>query len=257
MDIIQENVAKLLGMAQGNRTKELSETEKEILILKSYMSSVSSEQAIFVIRNFFTEDKRTGIEFLRIIYIYSEHLPKLREAILEEFKEELIGVAEEILMTEKPLRIARSDISKINTALRDELNEAIQVPISHNCNLPHMIETFYSDSRIDALLEIPTVQEIMKNTFSFDDIILLDDTMIQYTLREIDISDLIVALKGTSEELRDKIFKNMSHRAADSLREDMEALGPVRVSDVEFSQQGILKVVQRLSDEGFIPFKYL
>ena len=257
MDIIQENVARLLGITQGNHTKELSETEKEILMFRSYISSVSSEQAIFVIRNFFAENKRKGIEFLRIIYIYSDHLPKLREAILEEFKGELIEVAEEVLMTEKPLRVARCDISKINTALRNELNETIQVPISRNCILPHMIETFYDDSRIGALLEIPTVQEIMKNTFSFDDIILLDDIMIQYILRDIDESDLILALKGTSEELRDKIFKNMSHRSADLLREEMEVLGPVRISDVEFSQQGILKVVQRLSDEGFIPFKYL
>jgi flagellar motor switch protein FliG len=61
-----------------------------------------------------------------------------------------------------------------------------------------------------------------------------------------------VALKGASEELREKIFKNMSSRAAEMLREDLEAKGPVRISEVEAEQKEILKVVRRLSDEGQI-----
>ena len=71
-------------------------------------------------------------------------------------------------------------------------------------------------------------------------------------LREVQSESLIVALKGASETLREKIFKNMSSRAADMLREDLEAKGPVRVSEVEAEQKEILKVVRRLSDEGQI-----
>ena len=75
---------------------------------------------------------------------------------------------------------------------------------------------------------------------------------IQLILREIQSESLIVALKGANEELREKIFKNMSQRAAEMLREDLEAKGPVRVSEVEAEQKEILKVVRRLADEGQI-----
>src|SRR6266436_6612116 len=80
----------------------------------------------------------------------------------------------------------------------------------------------------------------------------LDDRAIQLLLREIQSESLIVALKGSDQALRDKIFKNMSGRAAETLREDLEAKGPVRISEVEAEQREILKVVRRLADEGQI-----
>ena len=80
----------------------------------------------------------------------------------------------------------------------------------------------------------------------------LDDRAIQLLLREVQSESLIVALKGTTEELREKIFKNMSTRAAEMLREDLEAKGPVRISEVEAEQKEILKIVRRLADEGQI-----
>ena len=78
----------------------------------------------------------------------------------------------------------------------------------------------------------------------------MEDRGIQLVLREVQSESLIVALKGASEELREKIFKNMSQRAAEMLREDLEAKGPVRLSDVEAEQKEILKIVRRLADEG-------
>ncbi|MBI3903677.1 MAG: flagellar motor switch protein FliG [Nitrosomonadales bacterium] len=95
-------------------------------------------------------------------------------------------------------------------------------------------------------------QEIIDEMFVFEDLIEVDDRAIQLILREVQSESLIVALKGANEELREKIFKNMSQRAAEMLREDLEAKGPVRVSEVEAEQKEILKVVRRLSDEGQI-----
>jgi flagellar motor switch protein FliG len=95
-------------------------------------------------------------------------------------------------------------------------------------------------------------QKIIDEMFVFEDIIAIDDRGIQLILREIQSESLIIALKGSSEDLREKIFKNMSQRAAEMLREDLEAKGPVRVSEVETEQKEILKVVRRLSDEGQI-----
>jgi|ERR1035437_1464124 flagellar motor switch protein FliG len=95
-------------------------------------------------------------------------------------------------------------------------------------------------------------QKITDKMFVFDDIIKLDDKAIQLVLKEVSSEALIPALKGASPELKDKILANMSTRAADTLREDLESRGPMRLSEVEAQQKEILKTVRRLADEGQI-----
>ena len=93
-------------------------------------------------------------------------------------------------------------------------------------------------------------QKILDEMFVFENLLEIDDRAIQLLLREIQSDSLILAMKGASEALREKIFKNMSQRAAEMLREDLEARGPVRLSEVEAEQKEILKIVRRLADEG-------
>jgi len=95
-------------------------------------------------------------------------------------------------------------------------------------------------------------QKIMDNMFTFDDLDKIDDKGIQSVLKEVQSESLVVALKGASPDLREKIFRNMSTRAAETLREDLESRGPVRLSEVEGEQKEILKIVRRLVDEGQI-----
>ena len=95
-------------------------------------------------------------------------------------------------------------------------------------------------------------EEIKKRLFMFDDIGGMDDRSLQRVLREVDLKDLGLALKGASEELRAKFFKNMSKRAADMLKEDMDFMGPVRVRMVEEAQQKIVNVVRMLEEAGEI-----
>ena len=95
-------------------------------------------------------------------------------------------------------------------------------------------------------------QKIMDKMFVFDDVIKLDDKAIQLMLKEVSSEALIPALKGASPELKDKILANMSTRAAETLREDLESRGPMRLSEVEAQQKEILKTVRRLADEGQI-----
>ncbi|MES2770550.1 MAG: flagellar motor switch protein FliG [Pseudomonadota bacterium] len=95
-------------------------------------------------------------------------------------------------------------------------------------------------------------QKILDEMFVFENLNDVDDRGIQLLLREVQSDSLILALKGVSEPLREKIFKNMSQRAAEMLREDLEARGPVRLSEVENEQKEILKIVRRLADEGQI-----
>jgi flagellar motor switch protein FliG len=95
-------------------------------------------------------------------------------------------------------------------------------------------------------------QQILDNMFSFDDLQKLDDKGIQAMLKEVQSESLVIALKGATPEMREMVFKNMSTRAAETLREDLESRGPVRVSEVEAEQKELLKVVRRLADEGQI-----
>ena len=95
-------------------------------------------------------------------------------------------------------------------------------------------------------------QKIMDNMFTFDDVEKIDDKGIQALLKEVQSESLVIALKGATPEMREKVFKNMSTRAAETLREDLESRGPVRVSEVEAEQKELLKVVRRLVDEGQI-----
>jgi len=94
------------------------------------------------------------------------------------------------------------------------------------------------------------VEQIRRLMFVFEDILLVNDKGIQMVLKEIDNEDLALALKTASEELADKIFRNMSERASQLIKEDMEYMGPVRISDVESAQQKIVDVVRRLEDAG-------
>jgi len=96
------------------------------------------------------------------------------------------------------------------------------------------------------------VEQIRRLMFVFEDILLVNDKGIQAVLKEVDNDDLALALRTASEELKEKIFKNMSERAAQLIKEDMEYMGPVRVSDVETAQQKIVDVVRRLEDAGEI-----
>jgi flagellar motor switch protein FliG len=95
-------------------------------------------------------------------------------------------------------------------------------------------------------------QAIQSQMFVFDNLIEIDDRGIQAILRDVQSEQLIMALKGADDSIKEKIFGNMSSRAADMMREDLEAKGPVRVKDVEDAQKEILSVAKRLADAGEI-----
>jgi len=95
-------------------------------------------------------------------------------------------------------------------------------------------------------------EEIKKRMFVFEDIVMLDDRSIQKVMREVDSQELAKALKSVDTEVQDKIFRNMSKRAAGMLKEDMEYMGPVRLKDVEEAQQKIVSIIRHLEDTGEI-----
>lgn len=93
-------------------------------------------------------------------------------------------------------------------------------------------------------------EEVKASLFTFEDIVSLQKSDVQKVLREVNQDDLILALKGVSDELRDFIFDNLSARAVDTLKEDMQFLGPARLSAVEEAQQKIVTVIRRLDEQG-------
>jgi ABC-type sugar transport system ATPase subunit len=97
-----------------------------------------------------------------------------------------------------------------------------------------------------------SVEEIRRRMFVFEDINMVNDKGIQAVLKEVENDQLVLALKTASEGLKTKILNNMSSRAAETIREDMEFMGPVRISDVEAAQQKIVDIVRRLEEAGEI-----
>ncbi|MBF0240043.1 MAG: flagellar motor switch protein FliG [SAR324 cluster bacterium] len=112
-----------------------------------------------------------------------------------------------------------------------------------------------SETRILATIEESNpdlAEQIRELMFTFDDLVLIDSRQMQLVLKEIDQSELILALKTASESVKELIFSSMSSRAAEMIKEDLEVMGPVKVSDVEGAQQKIIQIVRKMEDEGKI-----
>ncbi len=179
---------------------------------------------------------------------------------------EILGFFIDRLRNDVLLRIATLD--GIQPAALRELNDVLTKLLSGNDNLKKSpmggirtaaeILNFMPAAQEATVIEsvkqydVELAQKILDEMFVFENLLDVDDRGIQLLLREIQSESLIVALKGAAEELREKIFKNMSQRAGEMLKEDLEAKGPVRLSEVEAEQKEILKIVRRLADEGQI-----
>jgi len=164
------------------------------------------------------------------------------------------------------LRIATLD--GIQPAALKELNDVLTTLLSGSKNLKRAamggvraaaeILNFMPGTAEASIIEnvktfdADLAQKIVDEMFVWENLLTLDDKSIQVMLKEIQSESLILALKGSSQELREKVFGNMSQRAGEMLREDLEAKGMVRVSDVEAQQKEILKLVRKLADEGQI-----
>jgi flagellar motor switch protein FliG len=118
------------------------------------------------------------------------------------------------------------------------------------------MEASLSDEVLNSLQDQqPLVDVIRHYMFTFDDLLLIDATAMKEVVAKVDRKLLTIALKGTSDQLKNHFLQCMSQRGAEMLREDMEAAGPVRIKDVEAAQQQVLSVVQQLESEGVLSLK--
>lgn len=136
----------------------------------------------------------------------------------------------------------------------DKIRKTSMGGVKTAAEIINMMGTQIESSVIESIRDFDPelAQKIMDKMFVFEDLLKLDGKAVQLILKEVATDQLIVALKGATAELRELILSNMSSRAAEALREDLEARGPIRLSEVESQQKEILKIVRRLSDEGQI-----
>ena len=220
----------------------------------------------------------SGIESLKWIdsqsvaeLIKAEH-PQIIATILVHLDRsqasDILGELTEQLRNDVLLRIATLEgiqplaLRELNTVLTDllsgseNINKSSVGGIRTAAEIINFMGSTAENSVLGKLREFDgeLAQKIIDQMIVFENLMDIDDRGIQILLREIQSDALIIALKGADWDLREKIFRNMSSRAAEMLREDLEAMGPVRVSDVEAQQKQILQVVRRLADEGQIVF---
>lgn len=177
----------------------------------------------------------------------------------------LSGLPED-MQTDVAMRIATMSntsqmvIEEVEETLQKKLSNVVRSDIGTIGGVKSLVDILNNVDRgteksiLDELdrNEPELAEKIRSSMFIFEDIITLDNSSIQRVLREVDTRDLAYALKGSSEEVANVVYTNMSKRAAQTLKEDIEFLGPVRLIDVEKSQQNIVSIIRRLDETGEI-----
>jgi flagellar motor switch protein FliG len=151
-------------------------------------------------------------------------------------------------------------LKEVERVLRDKLSTVFQQDFTQSGGLETVVDILNRVDRGTEKLILEDLEkedaeladEIRQRMFIFEDIITLDDASIQRVVREVESKDLARALKGASEEVKDRIFRNISKRAAEMLQEDLEFMGPVRLREVEEAQQRIVAIIRRLDESGEI-----
>jgi flagellar motor switch protein FliG len=157
------------------------------------------------------------------------------------------------VMDETPPEI----VTNIEDVLEEKLSSVIVQSFQSTGGVKSLVDVINRVDRtteksiMDYLTDIDPAlsEEVKKLMFVFEDVLVLDDAAIQRILRDVDNKDLALALKTASDELKERIFKNMSDRAVETLKEEMEFMGPVRVRQVEEAQQKIVYIIRSLEEK--------
>ncbi|WP_227767250.1 flagellar motor switch protein FliG [Zhaonella formicivorans] len=244
----REILEKTLGPAKANELiKKLTESSK--IRPFSLIRKAEPKQLVNFISN---EHPQT----IALILAYLE--PEQAAIVLSSLPEEMqTDIAKRIALME---RTSPEIVRQVESVLEKRLSSLVEHDFASVGGIATLVDIL---NRVDRGTEKTILEsleaedqeladEIRKRMFVFEDIINLDDTSIRRILRDVDSKDLALALKGSSQEVAQRIYKNMSQRAAEMLKEDIEFLGPIRLRDVEEAQQRIVQVIRRLDETGEI-----
>ena len=265
----------------GKFTDEAASQSLLVSDTNGYVKSVlrralGDDKAALLIDRIMAGNDVSGIESLKWMdplsiaeLLRNEH-PQIVAAILVHLESDLTaGVLKnftERTRNEVMLRIAT--LEGIQPAALNDLNEVLYRVLAGGdkvrktslggvqtaADILNLMGTAIEGTVIESirLLDGDLAQKITDKMFTFEDLLKLDNKSVQMILKEVSTDALVVSLKGSSVELRELILSNMSSRAAEGLREDLESRGPIRLAEVEGQQKEILKIVRRLSDEGSV-----
>jgi flagellar motor switch protein FliG len=281
-------IANQRKLSQEQKDKVLNEFH-QMCLAKEYISSggldyarevlekaLGSDKAVSIINRLTTSLQIRPFDFARktdpsqlLNFIQNEH-PQTIALIMAYLQPEQSAAIVSALPPERQVDVARR-IATMDRTSPDVIRDVERILERKLSSL--VTQDFTAAGGVDSIVEIlnrvdrttertiienmevqnpELAEEIKKRMFVFEDIVLLDDRSLQLVLREIENKDLALALKATSSEVANKVYKNISKRAAEMLKEEIEYMGPVRIIDVEESQQKIVNNIRRLEESGEI-----
>ena len=213
------------------------------------------------------EDILANMDSKTIANFLSQEHPQTIAVIIAKLRpkqtSEIIGHLPQDLQAEVVIRIA--DVDQVSPEILQDIDEVIRKELTAMGGqrfkvggVEKVVEMFNhldrsKEKRILDNLDVmnpPLAEVIRKHLFTFEDIFRLDDKSIQSIMREVSNDTLTLAMKASTDEIKDKVFRNISSRAAEMIKEDLEVMGPVRLSDVEKAQSEIIKIVRKMEEEG-------
>lgn len=221
-------------------------------------------------------DEHNGVEALQwmapkaIAEVLVEEHPQIAATVMTQLYDEqaarVLELLPEDMRKDVILRIARMEeldpraMEELDRVLESQLGKLQRTPprkVMGPDNLAAILNATGSELEQEMLEALTSVDEelsedVKEKMFVFDNLMQLDDLGFQRLLREVAQENLLTALKGVDEVLAERFFKNMSERAAEILREDMEASGPVKLADVEAAQKEVVRIAKKLADEGVL-----
>lgn len=276
-DIPLQRIEAIAGeLIQEAETQSSVGLDSDAYIRSVLTRALGDDKAGFLLDRILQGSDTSGIEGLKWMdpgtvteLIKNEH-PQIIATILlhleRDFAAAILNLMVDRLRSDVILRIATIDgiqpnaLMELNNVLAkvlsggDKLKKTTLGGVRTAAEILNFVGAASEKTVLDNIREYDSElsQKIQDEMFTFDNLLDVDDRGIQTILRDVQGETLVIALKGTDDAIREKIFKNMSSRAADSLREDLESRGPVRLSEVETAQKEILKTVRKLADEGQI-----
>jgi flagellar motor switch protein FliG len=268
---IEDIAGEVIVMAQNQSALGL---DSDTYIRSVLTKALGEDKAGFLLDRILQGSDTSGIEGLKWMdpgtvseLIKNEH-PQIIATILvhleRDFAAAILNLFADRLRSDVILRIATIDGIQPNALL--DLNDVLSKVLSSGDKLKkttlggvrtaaeilNFVGTSTEKAVLDSIREYDNElsQRIQDEMFTFDNLLDIDDRGMQTILREVQSDTMVIALKGADEAIREKVFKNMSTRAAEAMRDDLESRGPVRLSEVESAQKDVLKVVRKLADTG-------
>jgi len=262
---VVEQVAKeftdLARRAKLNKKKFLSKTHKNPLVVQESSSltpQISGLEAIVSLNadDIFDLIKEEHPQTIAIILIHLN--TSVASSVLSKLPDEIkVDVAMRVASLDK---VISGMVEEINDVFKELLKNKKTVVADVSGGVDRLAEILNQTDEISTELilneieeaDVELAAEIKQKMFVFEDLVLVDDRGFQKLLRKVETAELAIALKAASEEVKEKVFRNMSERASEMLREEMEDMGPVRMKEVLDAQQNITNIIQEMETRGEI-----